>query len=84
MLDVNDNTPLCDQPTFAFSTEEDNNLQIELGSVTATDGDNVPGLLPVGSGQLRYELASPNVQGVVTVTPGVSYNQVIDEFEFTE
>ena len=70
VTDVNDFTPMCDRPNFAFSTEEANRLPIELGAVTASDGDNVPGLSPVGSGQLLYQLASTNPQ--VTVTPMVS------------
>jgi hypothetical protein len=71
VLDVNDFTPVCDQPSYAFSTAEDNQLRIELGSVTATDGDNVPGLPEVGSGQLLFQLASPNVRDRITVSPMV-------------
>lgn len=63
---------MCDQTTFVFSTEEANILPIELGTVTASDGDSVPGLPAVGSGQLLYQLASPNFINVVTVTPMVS------------
>lgn len=72
VLDVNDNTPQCDQALFSFATDEANRLRIELGSVTATDGDAVAGLAPVGSGELMYSIASTNLPNVITVSSRVS------------
>lgn len=60
-MDVNDHTPQCAESLFTFSAEEANELQIELGTVTATDGDVQS---PVGSGELRYQLVSSNLQSV--------------------
>ena len=69
---MNDHTPQCAEASFDFSAAEANSLQIELGSVTATDGDSVAGLLPVGSGQLSYRLASSTVDRIFSVSPMVS------------
>ena len=68
---MNDNTPRCDQNLFTFSTAEANILQIELGAVTATDGDDVPDLSPVGSGQILYQLASSTLERV-SISPTVN------------
>lgn len=72
VVDENDNTPMCTLGMFSFATDEANSNQIVLGSVTATDGDNIAGRIPVGSGQLVYQLASTNLQNTFTVTPSVS------------
>lgn len=72
ILDVNDNTPVCDSSRFSFSTAEANPLAEELGRVTATDGDNVAGLPPVGSGQLNYQIVSPMIQAIFSISPTVS------------
>lgn len=64
---MNDHTPRCDESLFTFSTEEANELQIELGTVTATDGDDVPDQSPVGSGELTYQLVSSNLPSI-TIT----------------
>lgn len=69
VTDVNDHTPQCDQNLFAFTAAEANILRVQLGQVTATDGDSVGG---VGSGQLSYRLGSTNLQNNITVTSDVS------------
>ena len=67
VTDVNDHTPQCVQSVFAFTAAEANILRVELGSVSATDGDG----LRVGSGQLFYRLGSTNLQNNITVTSSV-------------
>ena len=42
---------------------EANELQVELGLVTATD-DDVPGQSSVGSGELTYQLVSNDLQSI--------------------
>ena len=72
VADVNDHVPQCGQSLFSFTAAEANQLPVALGTVTATDGDNIGEETPVGSGQLSYRLGSTNLKNNITVTSAVS------------
>lgn len=66
--DVNDHTPVCQPSRYNFTTQEDNQFQVQLGTVTATDGDGSS----VGSGQLIFTLAPSNFANNISVSQSVS------------
>ena len=82
VLDVNDNLPTFQQPTYNFTVEEESNMGLIIGMVSASDNDS-------GQNQIfTYQIESANPNGsffrVNDQTGEIAINSRVDREQYSQ